>query len=62
MAASRVVDVWEHEGRNFEVVVGPDVINDGMGLELTDLGSAGLSSKRFGMTTAAASTSCAMER
>ncbi len=41
MAASRVVDVWEHEGRNFEVVVASDVINDGMGLELTDLGSPG---------------------
>jgi hypothetical protein len=33
------VDVWEHEGRNFEVVMASDVINDGMGLELTELGS-----------------------
>jgi hypothetical protein len=37
--ASLAVDVWEHEGRNFEVVMASDVINDGMGLELTDLGS-----------------------
>jgi hypothetical protein len=34
------VDVWEHEGRLFEVVVASDVINDGMRLELTDLGSS----------------------
>jgi hypothetical protein len=34
------MDVWEHEGRNFEVVMASDVINDGMGLELTDLGSS----------------------
>jgi len=32
------VDVWEHEGRNFEA---SDVINDGMDLELTELGSPG---------------------
>ncbi|HXH77034.1 hypothetical protein [Nocardioides sp.] len=40
MGASLAVDVWEHEGRNFEVVMASDVINDGMGLELTDLGSS----------------------
>ena len=34
------MDVWEHEGRNFEVVMTTDVIRDGMGLELTDLGSS----------------------
>ena len=32
--------VWEHEGRTFEVVLASDVINDGMRLELTDLGSS----------------------
>lgn len=35
------MDVWEHEGRNFEVVMASDVTRDGMGLELTELGSAG---------------------
>lgn len=34
------MDVWEHEGRLFEVVMASDVINDGMGLELTDLSGA----------------------
>ncbi|GAA5119958.1 hypothetical protein GCM10023339_34610 [Alloalcanivorax gelatiniphagus] len=38
--ASLAVDVWEHEGRRFEVVMASDVINDGMGLELTDLDSS----------------------
>jgi hypothetical protein len=38
--ASRIVDVWEHEGRRFEVVMASDVIRDGMALELTDLGSS----------------------
>jgi hypothetical protein len=33
------VDIWEYEGRKFEVVMASDVINDGMGLELTDLGA-----------------------
>ena len=33
------VNVWEHEGRNFEVVMASDVTRDGMSLELTDLGS-----------------------
>jgi hypothetical protein len=32
------VDPWEHDGREFEVAIASDVI-DGMGLELTDLGS-----------------------
>jgi hypothetical protein len=40
VAASLVVDVWERKGRKFEVVMASDVINDGMGLELTDLGSS----------------------
>ena len=40
MGASLAVDVWEHEGRNFEVVMASDVMSDGMGLELTDLGSS----------------------
>jgi hypothetical protein len=39
MGASRVVDVWEDEGRTFEVVMASDVTRDGMGLELTDLAS-----------------------
>ena len=34
------MDVWEHEGRNFEVVLASDVTRDGMGLKLTDLGSS----------------------
>jgi hypothetical protein len=34
------VDVWEHEGRLFEVTEVSDVIRDGMALELTDLGSS----------------------
>lgn len=34
------VDVWEHEGRNFEVVMASDMTRDGMGLELTELGSS----------------------
>lgn len=40
VTGSLAVDVWEHEGRLFEVVMAPDVINNGMGLELTDLGSS----------------------
>jgi hypothetical protein len=40
VAASLAVDAWEHEGRKFEVVMASDVIRDGMGLELTELGSA----------------------
>jgi hypothetical protein len=40
VATSRAVDVWEHEGRNFEVVMASSVSRDGMGLELTDLGSS----------------------
>jgi hypothetical protein len=40
MGASLAVEVWEHEGRHFEVVMASDVINDGMGVELTDLGSS----------------------
>lgn len=36
---SLAVDVWEHEGRTFEVAMASDVVNDGMGLELTDLDS-----------------------
>ena len=40
VGTSLAVDVWVHEGRNFEVVMASGVINDGMGLELTDLGSA----------------------
>jgi hypothetical protein len=40
VGASLTVDVWEHEGRIFEVVMASDVIRDGMGLELTDLGSS----------------------
>jgi hypothetical protein len=39
MGASRVVDVWEDQGRTFEVVMASDVTRDGMGLELTDLTS-----------------------
>jgi hypothetical protein len=35
-----VVDVWEHEGRLFEVVMASDVIRGGVALELTDLGSS----------------------
>ena len=31
------MDVWEHEGRRFEVVLASDVQRDGMGLELRDL-------------------------
>ncbi|GAA4693207.1 hypothetical protein [Nocardioides conyzicola] len=34
------MDAWEHDGRKFEVVMASDVINDGMGLELTDLDSS----------------------
>ena len=34
------MDVWEHEGRTFEVAMASDVINHGMILELMDLGSA----------------------
>ena len=34
------MDAWEHEGRSFEVVMASDVLNDGMGLELTELGSS----------------------
>ena len=34
------MDAWEHEGRDFSVVMVSDVIRDGMGLELTDLGSS----------------------
>jgi hypothetical protein len=37
---SLAVDIWEHEGRNFEASMASDVIRDGMGLELTDLGSS----------------------
>jgi hypothetical protein len=31
------MDVYESEGRGFEMVMASDVINDGMGLELTEL-------------------------
>jgi hypothetical protein len=40
MGASLPVNVWEHEGRTFEVVMASDVDRDGMGLELTDLDSS----------------------
>jgi hypothetical protein len=40
LEASLAVDVWEHEGRNFEVVMLSDVTRDGVGLELTDLSSS----------------------
>ena len=32
------VNAWESEGRHFEVLMASDVVRDGMGLELTDLG------------------------
>jgi len=36
------VNIWETEGRRFEVVMASDVVRDGMALELTDLdGDAG---------------------
>jgi hypothetical protein len=31
------MDVFESQGRRFEIVMASDVINDGMGLELTEL-------------------------
>ena len=34
------MDVWEHDGRLFEVTEIADVARDGMALELTDLGSS----------------------
>lgn len=34
------MDVWEHDGRRFEVVMASDVVRDGMSLELTDLDSS----------------------
>jgi hypothetical protein len=40
VGTSLAVDVWEYEGRLFEVVMASDVIRDGMALELTDLGSS----------------------
>ena len=33
------MDVWEHKGRPYEVVMASDLARDGMALELTDLGS-----------------------
>lgn len=33
------MDVWENDGRRFEVVMASDVTRDGMGLELTELES-----------------------
>lgn len=33
------MDVWEHEGRTFQIVMASDVTRDGMGLELYDLNS-----------------------
>jgi hypothetical protein len=33
------VDVWDYEGRLYEVVMASDLARDGMALELTDLGS-----------------------
>ncbi|MBF4162589.1 hypothetical protein [Nocardioides acrostichi] len=34
------MDVWEHGGRKFEVVMASDLDRDGMALELTDLADA----------------------
>jgi len=34
------VNVWEANGRRFEVVMASDVVRDGMALELTDLDEA----------------------
>ena len=34
------VDVWEHDGRLFEILMASNVVDDGMSLELTDLGDA----------------------
>lgn len=34
------VNVWEGNGRRFEVVMASDVVRDGMPLELTDLDEA----------------------
>jgi hypothetical protein len=31
------MDLWEQDGRRFEVMMASDVIRDGMSLELTDL-------------------------
>lgn len=33
------MNLWEHEGRSFEVAMASNVARDGMGLELTDLGA-----------------------
>ena len=32
------MNAWESEGRHVEVLMASDVVRDGMGLELTDLG------------------------
>lgn len=37
----RAVDIWEYDGRLFEVVMCSDVVRDGMALELTALDSKG---------------------
>lgn len=39
VAASPTVNLWEHGERSFEVVMASDVVREGMGLELTELGS-----------------------